>query len=52
MSCPIKYGGKLFMAVGEQIVLSKFIGGLFYMEGYGLGHGKSRGVLQMHFPLM
>ena len=30
------------MAGGELIVLSKFIGGLFYMEGYGLGHGKSR----------
>ena len=28
MSCPIKYGGKLFMADGEQIVLGKFIEGL------------------------
>ena len=33
VSGPIKYGGKLFMADGGQIVLGKFIGGLFYMEG-------------------
>ena len=33
VSCPIKYGGKLFMADGAQIVLGKFIGGLLYMEG-------------------
>ena len=33
VSRPIKYGGKLFMADGGQIVLGKFIGGLFYMEG-------------------
>ena len=30
---PIKYGGKFFMADGGQIVLGKFIGGQFYMEG-------------------
>ena len=30
---PIKYGGKLFMADGGQIVFGKFIGGLLYMEG-------------------
>ena len=33
VSRPIKYGGKLFMADGGQIVLGKFIGGLLYMEG-------------------
>ena len=33
MSRPIKYGEKLFMADGGQIVLGKFIGGLLYMEG-------------------
>ena len=33
MSRPIKYGEKLFMADGGQIVLVKLIGGLFYMEG-------------------
>ena len=32
VSYPIKYRGKLFMADGGQIVLGKFIGGLFYME--------------------
>ena len=32
VSRPIKYGGKLFMADGGQIVLSKFIGGLLDME--------------------
>ena len=32
MSRPIKHGGKLFMTDGRQIVLGKFIGGLFYME--------------------
>ena len=32
MSRPIKYGGKLFMADGGQIVLGKFIGGLSNME--------------------
>ena len=32
VSRPIKYGGKLFMADGGQIVLGKFIGGLLYME--------------------
>ena len=30
---PIKYGGKLFMADEGHIVLGKFIGVLFYMEG-------------------
>ena len=30
---PIKNGGRLFMADGEQIVMGKFIGGLFHMEG-------------------
>ena len=30
---PIKNGGKLFMADGGQIVMDKFIGGLFHMEG-------------------
>ena len=52
MSRPIMYGGKLFMASGGQIVLNKFIGGLFYMMGYGLGHGKGREVLRMHFPVI
>ena len=33
VSLPIKYGGKLFIADGGQIVLGKFIGGLLYMEG-------------------
>ena len=33
LSRPIKYGEKLFMADEGQIVLDKFIGGLFYMEG-------------------
>ena len=33
MSLPIKYRGKFFMADGGQIVLGKFIGGQFYMEG-------------------
>ena len=32
VSRPIKPGGKLFMADGGQIVFSKFLGGLFYME--------------------
>ena len=32
VSRPMKYGGKLFMADGGQIVLGKFIGGLLYME--------------------
>ena len=31
VSCPIRYGGKLFMT--DKIVLGKFIGGLLYMEG-------------------
>ena len=29
----IKYGGKLFVSDGGQIILGKFIGGLFYIEG-------------------
>ena len=33
VSRPIKYGGKLFMADAVQIVLDKYIGALFYMEG-------------------
>ena len=33
VSHPIRYGGKLFMADGRNIVLGKFIGGLLYMEG-------------------
>ena len=33
MSHLINYGGKLFTADGEQIVLGKFIEGLLYMEG-------------------
>ena len=33
VSCPIKYGKKIFMADGGQIILGKFIGGLLYMEG-------------------
>ena len=33
VSHPIKYGGKLYIADGGQIVLGKFFGGLFYMEG-------------------
>ena len=33
VSGPIKYGGKLFMADGGQIVLVKFIEGVLYMEG-------------------
>ena len=33
VSRPKKYGGKLFMADGGQIVLDKLIGGLFFMEG-------------------
>ena len=32
VSCPIKYGGKLFMADVGKIILDKSIGGLFYME--------------------
>ena len=28
----IKYGGKLFMGDGDQIVLDKFVWGLFYKE--------------------
>ena len=47
-----KYGGNLFMADGAQIVLSKFIGGLLYMDGWWLDHGKGRGVSQMHFPVI
>ena len=31
-------------------VLGKFIGGLFYMEGEELDHGKGRGVSKIHFP--
>ena len=30
---PIKYGGKLFMADWGQILMVKFIGVLFYMDG-------------------
>ena len=33
MSRPIKYGGRLSVADGGQIVLGKFIVGLLYMEG-------------------
>ena len=32
-SRPIKYGEKLFMADGGQIILGKFIWGQFFMEG-------------------
>ena len=39
------------MADWGQIVLGKFIGLLFYMEGQLLDHGKGRGVSQMHFPV-
>ena len=39
------------MADGGQIVLGKFVGGLFYMEDY-LDHGKGSGVSQMHFPVI
>ena len=38
------------MADWGQIVLGKFIGELFYTEGYWLYHGKGRGVSQMYFP--
>ena len=36
VSCPIKYGGKLFMADEGQNVLGRFIQGLLYMEGWWL----------------
>ena len=48
----IKYGGKLFMEDGGQIILGKFIGTLFYMQSYWLDHDKGRGVSQMHFPVI
>ena len=37
MSHPIKYGGKLFMGDGGQIVLGQFIRGMLFMEGQWLG---------------
>ena len=40
------------MGDGRQIVLGKFIGGQFYMEGKWLDHGKGRGVSQMPLPVI
>ena len=50
MSRPIKYGGKLFMADGGQIVVGKFMGDCSTWRIND--HGKGRGVSQMHFPVI